>query len=58
MAGTAALLAEPGNSPGEIRRRVTSPGGSTARGLAALERGGLRAALDDAVNAVVTPPQR
>lgn len=58
MAGTAALLADAGNSPSEIRRRVTSPGGSTARGLAALERGGLRAALDDAVNAVVTPPQR
>jgi pyrroline-5-carboxylate reductase len=58
MAGTAALLAEPGSGAAEVRRRVTSPGGSTARGLAALERGGLRAAFDDAVSAVVTPPQR
>jgi pyrroline-5-carboxylate reductase len=58
MAGTAALLAEPGSGPAEVRRRVTSPGGSTARGLAALEHGGLRAAFDAAVSAVVTPPQR
>jgi pyrroline-5-carboxylate reductase len=32
---------------------VTSPGGSTARGLAALERGGVRAAFDDAMQAVL-----
>jgi pyrroline-5-carboxylate reductase len=30
-----------------------SPGGSTARGLAALEQGGIRAAFDDAMQAVV-----
>jgi pyrroline-5-carboxylate reductase len=53
MAGTAALLAELGIDPKELRRQVTSPGGSTARGLAALERAGLRAAFDDAVEAVV-----
>ena len=42
----------------ELRRRVTSPGGSTARGLAALERGGLRAAFDEAVAAVAAPQSR
>lgn len=53
MAGTAALLTEHGLETAELRRRVTSPGGSTARGLAALERAGVRAALADAVDAVV-----
>ena len=41
--------AAPTRSP--LRRAVTSPGGSTARGLAALERGGVRAALADAMDA-------
>ena len=53
MAGTAALLEELEMHPYELRRRVTSPGGSTARGLAALEAGGVRAAFQDAVAAVV-----
>jgi pyrroline-5-carboxylate reductase len=53
MAGTAAVLRESGDDTAGLRRRVTSPGGSTARGLAALERGGLRATFSDAVDAVV-----
>ena len=36
-----------------VRRSVTSPGGSTARGLAALEHAGVRAAFDDAMQAVL-----
>ena len=36
-----------------IRREVTSPGGTTARGLAALERGGVRPAFQEAFDAVV-----
>jgi pyrroline-5-carboxylate reductase len=52
MAGAAAVMTEGGVEPAELRRRVTSPGGSTARGLAALERGGVRAAFQDAVAAV------
>jgi pyrroline-5-carboxylate reductase len=36
-----------------VRREVTSPGGSTARGLAALERTGVRGAFHDAMDAVV-----
>ncbi|MFL5780539.1 MAG: pyrroline-5-carboxylate reductase [Thermoleophilaceae bacterium] len=53
LAGTAAVLREGGNDTRDLRRRVTSPGGMTARGLAALERGGVRAAFEDAVAAVV-----
>jgi pyrroline-5-carboxylate reductase len=53
MAGSAAVLRETGGDTRALRRRVTSPGGSTARGLAALEQAGLRAAFEDAVTAVV-----
>jgi pyrroline-5-carboxylate reductase len=52
MAGTAGTLRENGLDTAGLRRRVTSPGGSTARGLAALERGGVRSAFSDAVDAV------
>jgi pyrroline-5-carboxylate reductase len=52
MAGTAAVLREGGHDTRALRARVTSPGGMTARGLAALERGGVRAAFEDAVAAV------
>jgi len=52
MAGTAALLRHHGYDTLAVRRQVTSPGGSTARGLDALERAGLRAAFSDALDAV------
>jgi pyrroline-5-carboxylate reductase len=52
MAGTADLLAVREGDTLAVRREVTSPGGSTARGLDALERAGLRVALADAVDAV------
>ena len=53
VAGTGALLADAGVPPAELRRRVTSPGGLTERGTAALEAAGVRAAFDAAVEAVV-----
>jgi pyrroline-5-carboxylate reductase len=53
LAGTAAVLRASDYDTAGLRRRVTSPGGSTARGLEALERGGVRAAFHDAVTAVV-----
>ncbi len=53
MAGTAMLLAARDYDTLAVRREVTSPGGSTARGLAALERGGVRAAFHAAIDAVV-----
>jgi pyrroline-5-carboxylate reductase len=55
MAGTAELLRRRGYDTLAARRAVTSPGGSTARGLDALERGGLRAAFSDALDAILKP---
>jgi pyrroline-5-carboxylate reductase len=52
-AGTAELIAKRGYDTLAVRRMVTSPGGSTARGLAALDAGGVRAAFQDAADAVV-----
>jgi pyrroline-5-carboxylate reductase len=54
LGGSAALLAARRDDAPFVRRQVTSPGGVTAAGLAALERAGLRAAFADAVDAVVT----
>ncbi len=53
LAGTAELLRTRGYDTLAIRREVSSPGGLTARGLDALERGGLRAAFSDALDAVL-----
>lgn len=53
LSGTAELLRRRGNDTMAIRREVASPGGLTARGLDALERGGLRAAFSDALDAVL-----
>lgn len=53
MAGTAELLERRDYDTLAVRREVTSPGGTTARGLAALERAGVRPAFQDAFDAVV-----
>jgi pyrroline-5-carboxylate reductase len=58
LAGTAAMLRTNDYDTAGLRRRVTSPGGSTARGLEALERGGVRTAFHDAVTAVVEGGKR
>jgi pyrroline-5-carboxylate reductase len=53
MRGTAELIRAKGMDTLALRREVTSPGGTTSRGLAALERGGVRAAFHAALDAVV-----
>jgi pyrroline-5-carboxylate reductase len=53
MAGSAELLRARGGDTLAMRREVASPGGTTARGLAALERGGVRTAFADAMDDVV-----
>ena len=45
MLGAAALARDTGKHPAELRNMVTTPGGTTAAGLLALEEHGLRAAL-------------
>lgn len=51
IAGAAKVVAHAGGDTLAVRRAVTSPGGTTAKALAALEAGGVRAAFSDAVDA-------
>ena len=49
--GTGKLLLESGEHPGALKDAVCSPGGTTIRGVIALEHAGMRAAFMDAVDA-------
>lgn len=49
--GTASMLREGGTHPSLLREQVTSPGGTTAKGLRELDRASVRAALGAAVSA-------
>lgn len=51
LAGAAEMLLSTGQHPGALKDSVTSPGGTTIAGLHAMEQGGVRAALIDAVEA-------
>ena len=49
--GSAKLLLETNEHPGQLKDRVTSPGGTSIAGIHTLEQGGLRTTIMDAVEA-------
>lgn len=51
LLGTATLIQDTGLHPAQLKDQVTSPGGTTIAGVAALEEAGLRSALISAVQA-------
>ena len=53
LAGTGELQLKTGDHPAAIKDGVCSPGGSTIRGVEALEKHGLRTSLIEAVNATL-----
>jgi pyrroline-5-carboxylate reductase len=57
LLGAARLLAESGDSPEVLRAGVTSPGGTTAAGIRALEAAALRSAFLEAVMAATERSQ-
>jgi pyrroline-5-carboxylate reductase len=58
LLGAAEMVLQTGKHPGELKDSVTSPGGTTIAGLHALERGALRAALMNAVEAATLRSQQ
>jgi len=56
--GGAKMVLETGLHPGALKDQVTSPGGTTIEGIHELEKGGLRAALMNAVRAASDKSRR
>lgn len=56
--GSAKLVLETGQHPGELKDMVCSPGGTTIEGVKALEKNGMRAAVMEALEACVEKSRR
>lgn len=58
LIGASKMVLETGEHPGHLKDAVCSPGGTTIEGVYALEKGGMRAAVMDALGATIEKTNR